>query len=277
MLKEFALTPVVLGAMMLVAQQPGPTSQASPAPGSSSHALAADAVKLTNKILASYYHPDRLPGIECEVVPGWAGFYNSTKMQVTQDQAHEMEALKIHVRALRDKTPEVTFEWTQGKLPDSAQVEALLRRTLTQFYQIYWDVLASPAVKYSAVISKIEPQPDGTTKVYESDPNAYVIMTVAKDGTPTHYIMQGPGVTGIVDAHYSPSPHPRSGDRRRITEVDVSEESGASKMNVHVNVDYQPLDGYFVPGHVSFSEVGTYTLPMDFSACTIPQAAPSSK
>jgi hypothetical protein len=277
MLGDLVLTPVMLGAMILAPQQPGAPSQTGPAPGAASKTLNADAVKITDKILASYYHPDNLPGLECDVTPGWTDFFNSTRMTVTQDQAHQMEALKIHVRALRDATPEISFNWTQGKLANADQVEALLRRTITQFYQIYWNMFASPAVKYAAVISKIEPLPDGTTKVYESDSNAYVVMTVAKDGTPTHYTMQGPGVNGIVDAQYARSPHPRNGDRRRLTEVNVSEQSGTSSMNVQVTVDYQPLKDYFVPGHISFSQVGAYTLPLDFSGCTIPAPAATSK
>lgn len=277
MLGELALMPVVLGAMMLAAQQPAAPSQAGRAPGAANQALNAEAARLTEKILASYYHPDNLPGLECDVTPGWSDFFHSTRMTLPQDQAQDMEALKIHVRAPRDETPEITFNWTQGKIANSKQVEELLRRTINQFYQVYWDMLASPAVKYAAVISKIEPQPDGTTKVYEADPNAYVVMTVAKDGTPVHYTMQSPGVSGVVDAQYARSPHPKNGDRRRITEVNVSEQSGASSMNVRVKVDYQQLKEYFVPGQVTFTQSGAYTLPMNFSGCSVADGPPPAK
>lgn len=279
MVGKLVLTQVLLGAMTLAAQQAAP-SQAGPAAGAppqintqgqlkSSQNLSQEAVKLTAKIIASYYHPDNLPGLECDLTPDWPGFFNSTKMMVSQDQAQAMEALKIHVRTVRDETPEITFNWTRGKIAGADKVEALLRQTITQFYQVYWNMFASPAVKYAAVISKIEPQPDGSTRVYESDANAYVVMTVARDGTPTHYTMQSPTVNGVVDAQYVRSPHPRDGDRRRLSQVEVSERSGAASMNVRVGVDYQPLKDYFVPKNVSFTQIGAYTLTMDFTGCTV--------
>jgi hypothetical protein len=279
MVGRLVLAQFALGAMTLAAQQPAAPSQSGPAAVAppqisnqgavkNSRELSADAVKLTDKILASYYHPDKLTGLECDVTPDWPGFYNSTKMKVTQDQAHDLAALKVRVRAVRDQEPEITFNWTEGKVANAAQVEELLRRTISQFYQVYWNMLASPAVKYAAVITRIEPQPDGSTKVYESDPNAYVVMTVARDGTPTHYTMQSPSVNGVVDAQYVRSPHPRNGDRRRISQVEVSEQSGAATMHVRVGVDYQPLDDYAVPSNVSFTQVGAYTLSMRFSGCS---------
>ncbi|HEX8713334.1 MAG TPA: hypothetical protein VF730_15745, partial [Terracidiphilus sp.] len=277
MVGKLVLTQIMLGAMTLAAQQAAP-SQSGPAAGAPPQTndqgplktpqnLSRDAVKLTEKINSSYYHPDNLNGLECDVTPDWPGFFNSTKMMVSQDQAQSMEAAKTHVRAVRDETPQITFDWTKGKIAGADKVEAMLRQTINQFYQVYWNMFASPAVKYAAVISKIEPQPDGTITVYESDPNAYVIMTVAKDGTPTHYTMESPALTGIVDAQYTRSPHPRNGDRRRISQVEVSERSGTASMNVRVGVDYQPLKDYFVPKNVSFTQVGAYTLTLEFSGC----------
>lgn len=276
MVGKLVLAQLMLGAMTLVAQQPAAPPQSGPA-GPAVRNLTQGAQELTQKILASYYHPDSLTGLECEVNPNWPEFYNSTKMTVTQDQAHDMQALKVHVRAVRDHTPEVTFNWSEGRVTNAEQVEALLRRTIDQFYQVYWNMFASPAVKYAAVISKIEPLPDGSTRVYESDPNAYVVMTVAKDGTPTHYTMQSPTVNGVVDAQYVRSPHPKHGDRRRISQVEVSEQSGKATMHVRVDVDYQQIKDYAVPRNVSFTQVDAYTLGMEFSGCSTSEAGPTPK
>ncbi len=266
----------MLGVALLGAQQPvTPSRPGPPAPSSSDKKLTADAQKLTAKILSSYYHPDKLTGLECDVTPDWTGFFKSTRTTMSQNRMKSIQALKIHVRAVRDHVPELAFHWTQGKFAGSDQVEQLLKQSIGRFYQVYWSMFASPALKYAAVISKIEPQPDGTTKVFESDPNAYVVMTVDKHDAPIHYTMQSPSANGVVDAHYTPSPHPSAGDRRRISEVDVTEQSGASTMKVEVSMDYQPLGAFFVPGHVSLSQVGAYTMPMDFSACRIAKAGVS--
>lgn len=272
MLGKAALIQVSLGALLgsalLGAQQPAAPTQNGLGSEPSSATLSARAEKLTAKVLDSYYHPDKLPGLECNVMPDWPAFFASAKV-AAPNSMQAIEALKVHVRALRDQTPEFTFNWTQGRPRNAGQIEASLKQMIGGFYDVYWPLFASPAIQYTAVISKIEPQPDGTTKVYESDPNAYVVMTVDKHGTPTNYTMQSPAMNGVVVPHYTPAPHPVRGDRRRIASVDVSRQAGASTIEVQVSVDYQPLENYFVPKHVSYGRVGAYTLTMEFSGCSI--------
>lgn len=272
MLGKVALIRVSLGALLgsalLAAQQPAAPTQN----GLGAESLSAQAKELTAKVLDSYYHPDNLPGLECDVTPDWPAFFASAKVAAPPNSMQAIQALKIHVRALRDQTPGFTFNWTQGRPPNAGQIEASLKQMIGGFYDIYWPLFASPAIKYTAVISKIEPQPDGTTKIYESDPNAYVVMTVDKHGTPTNYTMQSPAMSGVVVPHYTPAPHPVRGDRRRIGSVDVSRHAGASTLQVQVSVDYQPLENYFVPKHVSYGRVGAYTLTMDFSGCSVTEA-----
>lgn len=273
MLGKIAVIQGVLGMALLGAQQPAAPSQAGPASGPPNKQLSADAEKLAAKVLSSYYHPDKLPGLECDVTPDWQSFFASAKLTVPPERLQQIEELKVHVRAVRDQNPEFNFNWTQARPANAGQIESGLRQMIDGFYQMYWPLFASPAIKYTAVISKIEPQPDGSTKVYESDPNAYVIMTVDKHGTPTHYTMQSPAMNGTVDPQYTPTPHPTHSDRRRITSVDATQQSGTSTTHVQVTVDYQPLDSYFVPKHVTYGLVGAYRMSMDFTGCSVLEAA----
>lgn len=273
MLGKVALVQLLLGSSLVAAQQPAAPAQTGPGVGATATGqpgkASEEAVKLTAKILSSYYHPDNLPGLECDAAPDWQSFFASAKVTVPAQSMQGLAALKIHVHAVRDQAPELTFNWGKGPVANADQMQALLKKTIDDFYQVYWNVFASPAVKYAATITKIEPQPGGTTKVYESDPNAFVVMTVEKDGTPTHYTMQSPSVTGAVDAHYARSPHPVAGDRRRITEVEVNEQSGGTSMKLNVSVDYQPVGEYFVPKQVSIALEGAYTMPLEFSGCAV--------
>ena len=269
MLGKVAFMQALLGSALLGAQQPAAPTQNGPKAGPPDTRLSAQAKALTAKVLDSYYHPDKLPGLECDVTPDWRAFFASANVVVPPDSMQAIRALKVHVRTLRDETPEFTFDWTRGRAMNAGQIEASLRQMIGGFYDVYWPLFASPAIKYTAVISKIEPQTDGTTKVYESDPNAYVVMTVDKHGTPTNYTMQSPTMNGVVEPHYAPTPHQVRGDRRRITSVDMSRQAGASTIKVQVSMDYQPLENYFVPKHVSYSRVGAYTLTVDFSGCSI--------
>lgn len=275
MLGKFAFLQALLGVALLGAQQPAAPSQPGPPipnagpSGTPDKKLSADAEKLTAKVLESYYHPDTLAGIECDVTPDWQGFFASAKVTVPPESMQAIQALKVHVRSLRDQEPEFTFKWTQAQPPNAGQIETSLKQMIGGFYNIYWPLFASPAIKYPALISKIEPQPDGTTKVYESDPNAYVVMTVDKRGTPTHYTMRSPAMNGVVDPQYTPTPHPVRGDRQRITGVEATQQAGASTTKVQVSVDYQPLGSYFVPREVSYGLVGAYTMKMEFSDCSV--------
>ena len=76
-------------------------------------------------------------------------------------------------------------------------------------------------------------------------------------------------MSGTIDAHYLPSPHPVPGDLRRISGIDVDEHIGASTRKVSRHLDYQPLDTYFVPRNVSFDVIGAYTMAMNYSGCTV--------
>lgn len=269
MLGKVALMQALLGSALLGAQQPAAPTQNGPGAGPPDTGLSAQAKALTAKVLDSYYHPDKLLGLECDVTPDWPAFFASANVAAPPDSTQAIGALKVHVRTLRDQTPEFAFDWTRGRATNAGQIEASLKQMIGGFYDVYWPLFASPAIKYTAAISKIEPQADGTTKVYESDPNAYVVMTVDKQGTPTQYTVQSPAMNGVVEPHYTPTPHQVRGDRRRITSVDVSRQAGASTIKVQVSVDYQPVKKYFVPKHVSYRRVGAYTLTMDFSGCSV--------
>jgi hypothetical protein len=269
MLGKLALIQALLGVALLGAQQPAAPSKRGSEGSSADKNLTADAEKLTAKVLASYYHPDKLTGLECNVTPDWKTFFASADVAVPLESMKAIAGLKVHVRSLRDQTPEFTFNWAAGEPANVGQIESSLKQMIGGFYDMYWPLFASPPIQYAATISRIEPQPNGKTKIYESDPNAFVVMTVDKDGAPTHYVMQSPAMTGDVDPQYTTTPHPIRGDRRRITSVEATQRAGASTIQVQVGVDYQRLDGYFVPRHVSYGRVGAYTMTMEFSGCTV--------
>ena len=51
--------------------------------------------------------------------------------------------------------------------------------------------------------------------------------------------------------------------------MDASEQLGNSTMNVTLSLDYQAVDGFYIPSHVSYSTAGAYSLSMDFSGCSV--------
>jgi len=233
--------------------------------------------KVALDIRNSYYHPDELTGLDCTISVDWPALFSALKVNVPADRLKVLQGLKIQSRAVRAKIPEFTFDWTSGPFDNSEQFVSGFKQMASGFYQIYWPMIASAPIKDAADITKVEPQQDGSAKVYSSGPNIGVVMTIDEKSIPTHYTVESPVMNGTIDPHYIASPKPVSGDLRRISSVDVTEQVGTSTMNVKLNLDYQEVNGFYVPKHVSFDLVGAYSLSLDFSACSASKDAALSK
>jgi len=273
MLRLLFISPLVLGANLLVAQQPATTSPQSGTTRLPAGTLSYDPAILAAAVRDSYYHPDEMSGLDCTVSVKWPSFFNALKLNPAADRLKAIQNLKIRSRATREKKPEVTFEWAGGSFDTKEQLEDGLKQVLGGFYQLYWSMVASSPISSAADLAKIEPLPDGGTKIYTSSQNIDVVITIDKERTPTHYTLDSPAMKGTVDLHYVPSPKPVPGDVRRISIMDFSEKIGTSTMNVKLGLDYQTVDGFYIPSHVSYTLVGAYSLLMDFSGCSVSTGA----
>ncbi len=237
-----------------------------------------DPAKLTDAVRASFYHPDNLAGLECNVSFDWSGVMHA--LQVDDPAPERMkiiEGLKVRSRAARDKAPEVTLNWSGGEPPDhKEQFEGAIKQMVSGFYQMYWNLIASSPVPPGSVFEKIEQLDDGQLKTYTSSAGGSIEVTVDKEHIPTHYSVNSPAMRATIDAHYTPSPTPVPGDVRRLTELDVSNQMGASTLKVEVILDYQAVDVFYVPQHVTFNVVGAYSVGMDFSGCSATKGAAGS-
>ncbi len=259
---------LVLSANLLVAQQPAATSPKSEARRQDG-ALQNDPALVAAAIRDSYYHPDAMSGLDCTISVDWPAFFTAVKLNLAADRLKAIQNLKIRSQAARGKSPKITFEWTSGALNNEEQFEDGLKQTLGGFYQMYWNILASSPISNAAEIAKIEPLPDGGAKVYSSSQDINLVISTDKENTPTHYVLDSPAMNGTIDLHYVSSPKPAPGDLRRISSMDASEQIGNSTMNVSLSLDYQAVDGFYIPSHVSYNIAGAYSLAMDFSGCSV--------
>ena len=273
MLRLILIALLVLSANPLLAQQPAATSPKSKTIEASPGARPSDSASMAAAIRDSYYHPDGISGLDCAVSVDWPAFFSALKLNPAADRLKAIQSLNIRSQAARGKSANVTFEWKGGALDGKDQLEAGLKQMLDGFYQMYWSMVASSPINKAAEIAKTEPLPGGGTKVYVSSQNTNVVMTVDKESIPTHYTLDNPALNGTIDLHYIPSPKPVPGDLRRISALDVSEHIGTSVFNVRLALDYQTVDGFHVPGHVSYNLVGAYSLSMDFSGCSVSKEA----
>jgi hypothetical protein len=259
---------LVFGTNLLVAQQPAATSPKSETRRQAG-TLPNDPALVAAAIRDSYYHPDAMSGVDCTISVDWPAFFAAVKLNLAADRLKAIHNLKIRSQAARGKSPKITFDWTSGTLDNKEQFEDGLKQTLGGFYQMYWNIVASSPISDAAEIAKIEPLPDGGAKVYSSSQNTNLVISTDKENTPTHYTLDSPAMNGTIDLHYVSSPKPVPGDLRRISSMDASEQIGNSTMNVTLSLDYQAVDGFYIPSHVSYNIAGAYSLSMDFSGCSV--------
>lgn len=255
----------------LHAQQPTADSQLPKQPAQAKHA-SAESAKLASAIQGSYYHPDDISSIECDLAVDWPGFFGSLKLNIPDERMKKIEALKIHSRAERGRPPDIVFDWGGEPIDTHEQIESGIRQMLGGIYQMYWSMLATSLVKDGSEFDKVELLPDGAVEIYENQSGINLIMNVDKDGVPTHYSFDGAAMKGVIDPQYVASPSPSPGDLRRISSLTVNEQFGASSINAAMSLDYQEVDSFYIPMHVTFEAIGAYSVKMGFSACSVTSA-----
>jgi hypothetical protein len=273
MLRLLVVLLFVLGTNVLVAEPPAATSPKSETDRPPTAALPYDPATVAAAMRGSYYHPDEMSALDCTFSVDWSAFFSALKMDLAADRLKAIQGLKIRSHATRDKKPDLTFEWADGSFDNKEQFQDGLNQMLGGFYQVYWSMVASSPISKGDELAKIEPLPNGGVKVYFSSQNTNLVITADRDYTPLHYALESPAMNGTVDLHYEPSPKPVPGDLRRISSMDLTEQIGSSTMNIKLSFDYQTVDGFYVPRHVSYNLGGAYSLSMDLSGCSAPKGA----
>ena len=235
---------------------------------------APDSSKLSESVNGSFYHPDGLSGIQCTIAMNWSDFYNALKMKVPEERMHKIESLQIHSTAFRGKTAELTFDWLKGPADTKDELEGGMKQIIGGFYQTYWSLMATAPIPRARDISRIEPQPDGTTKLFEADANNKIEIDLDSKQTPTHYAFDTAAFKGTFDLQYVDSPKPSPGDLRRLSDSHIVANIGASSFNVGIHLDYQQVDGFFVPRHVSYDIAGAYSVSLEFIGCSTMKPRP---
>lgn len=231
--------------------------------------------ELAQAILASYYHPDNLVLMECDVSVDWDAFYHSLNMTAPEERASALKGLKIHSRSVRGRPIEVRFDWSNGAPTSQEQIENGFKQMLGGFYQMYWPILANPVIGQNDKLEQIVSLPEGGAKASVNSGGMKIQFVVNRDGAPTHYEFDGGMLKGLVDFTYMASPNPIPGDLRRIRDMKIDEQIGASSFKVDTKLEYQDVNGFSIPHMVTFSMLGAYTLNFQFTGCAASAVAVS--
>jgi hypothetical protein len=272
---KLTLLSLLICVPLLGAQQNIPTPHNDAAAASTTETLPQDPAKLAAAIKGSYYRPDGLSAMECDVVMDWAALFTALKQDPPPERIAALKGLKTHVVAARGKAPDFTFDWITGVVGNKEQIEGGLKETVGGFYQMYWPIFATPLFETSADIGTVNALSDGSATVSSSGGGEHVVITVDREAKPTHWVLDGPAMKATIDAHYTPSPDPTPGDLNRISSMGVVQNIGTSTMSVELSVDYQPVSGFYIPKSVVFGITGAYSISMEFSGCSVTKTPPA--
>ena len=234
-----------------------------------SGSLPIDPEKFIKSVSDSYYHPDDLEALDCDVSIDWSGLLGSMKVADVEARLAILNKLQVRSRAIRGKTPDITFDWNQGSLSTKDQMEGGFKQMISSFYQMYWPLVASFPLKNLSEIKKIAPENDGEATIYTTASNVSVALRIDKEHQPTRYEVESPVMKGIMELKFLPSPNPIPGDLQRITGIKGTQQIGTSTINLELTLDYQTVGGFNIPYNVTFGLGPSLTVPMKFSNCSV--------
>jgi hypothetical protein len=228
----------------------------------------AQAVQVARSIKASFYHPDQLAGLDCTVAVDWDASFKG--QNVPPETLKVLKGLQIKAHSPRFAEAHLSFDWTDGRMDNAEQVTEGLKMSLGGFLDVvYWPVIASPPVPFSAEINRIEAGANGVMTIYSTHKGNSVITTIDRQGTPSRVVSDSEEKKTIYDFQFSPSPNPEPGDQQRLSGLDVREHMGDTDTHMQFEFDYQKLDSYYIPRHVHAVLVGSNVLDFELTGCTV--------
>jgi hypothetical protein len=138
---------------------------------------------------------------------------------------------------------------------------------------MYWAFLASPMSGFKQQdLTKIETLAGGGRVLRGSDQGAEMTMEVDRDNAPTRFSVDKGPMKVNLEFHFAPTQVPAPGDLRRLTFLDYVYQMGTNAMNGRISMDYQNIEGFNVPRHLSFGSGGAFALPIELVNCSVPKA-----
>jgi hypothetical protein len=209
--------------------------------------------------------------ISCDVALDWDGFFQ--RMKIPMDDAAsarvaKLKSLKISFVSTSDKTdvkidgPEVSQSLSDG-----------LRQQLEGFFQSFW------SLAYASVLQSKPDDPFELTKV----PSGYLIkstsgttkveMEMDKAYLLTAMRVNSPQMVAAMKTVYKPG----ADGLFRLYGIDETVSFGETKVVVNMGLDYQTVENFEIPQHLSMSIPGSYSFDYTMKSCDVKASADAPK
>jgi hypothetical protein len=252
-----------LGAFFLALALVLPAAGQTPA---QSAAKPPDKKTILEKALHSYYVLENqgLKSFQCTVQPDWKKFMDTMAQKPATGEDPRLALLipvEYSVAINNQEDPKITPILTTGGTLDPS-VQGIVdgaQRTLLGFFQS-WDSMVlsslfSPSEEASYALLE---QPDGY-KLTQISGEMNIEILLTKDLVFTTMKSTAPGVVILVKPHFT-----KTDKGLLMTSMDDDINNGSQKVNVQIQ--YQTVDGFQLPGKVSY--VATFsgqTVPLEFT------------
>lgn len=218
------------------------------------------------KARALYYAPVNLHHLSCEVKVDWAGF--ATKMGLG-DKASENEVVKalnaisIHVDSPSEGETTVAVAVPQDMSPKVAEpFKTGFHDMFTGFFQMYWPFATGEMLPKRESVFELTKEDAGYLITY--DKGGKVMAHLGKDSDMTLISVDSPALKADMKTHFAAGPD----GLLRLRTLDELVTMGESRMNVHIGLDYQHVDGLDVPEHINMSMPGSYSFDFTLTGCS---------
>ena len=202
--------------------------------------------------------------ISCGVSVDWDGFFQRLKIEqteATKERTAKLKDMKISVVTRDADHTEVKVDpdnWPNGLTEG-------LRQQLRGFFQMYWSeaygrLLVVKREDHFELIPGAEgyvlKTQNGSAKVAIELNKSYLITRTSFE-TPQMSAVATPGFVKGEDGLL------------RLRSLDQTIDMGATKMVVNIALDYQRVDGYDIPQHLSMALPGSFSFEYTLSGCDV--------
>lgn len=234
--------------------------------GPSSETAELDALLAKANSLYYSYARDGVTGFDCEVKPDWAQLFSST----TDSRIGLMNAVTIRLHVRTDGSTKM--DWIDPPNPNDpngvlGSMHPAMDQTLTGFVQFWKPFINSEVIPANSQGMVVHKSADGIVihgedkevKLDEQLDNSLLLKHY--DVTMTNQVVKfEPSYTltgkGLIVTYFLAYIGPIDATPQQIKEM-------------HVNIDYQDVQGVMVPQKVRFEVVGTGTVAATLSGCTV--------
>lgn len=220
----------------------------------------------------SMYSTGPVPtSISCGVVLDWDRFFQRMKIEQTEATKARLEKLKEMKIAVVSRDADHTEVKIDSDNASNGLVDGL-RQQLQGFFQVYW----SEAYGRLLVVKRedhfeLNGGPDGYLLKIQSGV-AKVSIAMDKSYLITRTSFETPQMSGVAIPGFAKG----EDGLLRLRSLDQTIDMGATKMVVNIAFDYQRVDSFDIPQHITMELPGSFNFQYTLGGCEVKGESTSS-